>query len=109
MAAESWGEKDICTKGVYEAYEMAAPSSKASNIKSINVGYSRKKDEEGASNTRERENEGLEGTANANATSRPAESHAAATATKPAAVTQLSDDDDAAVKSFDGVIGKNNK
>ena len=42
-----------------------------------------------------------------------AESHAAATATKPTAVTQLSDDDDAAataaVKSFDGVIGKNNK
>ena len=62
---------------------------------------------------RERENGGLEGTANAiaNATSRHAESHA--TATKPTAVTQLSDDDDAAataaVKSFDGVIGKNNK
>ena len=65
-------------------------------------------------NTRERENGGLEGTANANATatSRHAESHAAATATKPTAVTQLSDDDDvaatAAVKGFDGVIGKKN-
>ena len=38
-----------------------------------------------------------------------AESHAAATATKPTAVTQLSDDDaaaTAAVKSFDGVIAK---
>ena len=73
----------------------------------------RPKDEEGASNTSERENGGLEGTANATATSRHAESHAAATATKPTAVTQLSDEDDAAataaVKSFDGVIGKNNK
>ena len=64
---------------------------------------------------RERENGGLEGTANANATvtNRYAESHAAATATKPTEVTQLSDDDDAAptaaVKSFDGVIRKKNK
>ena len=56
-----------------------------------------------------REHGGLEGTANANATSRHTESHAAATATKPTAVTQLSDDDaaaTAAVKSFDGVIAK---
>ncbi|KAK2551589.1 hypothetical protein P5673_027569 [Acropora cervicornis] len=62
----------------------------------------------------ERENGGLEETANANATatSRRAESHTAATATKPTAITQLSDDDDgaatAAVKGFDVVIGKNN-
>ncbi|KAK2564014.1 hypothetical protein P5673_012223 [Acropora cervicornis] len=76
----------------------------------------RPKDEEGASNTRERENGGLEETANANATaiSRHAKSasYAAATATKPTAITQLSDDDDdgvatATVKGFDGVIGKN--
>ena len=63
----------------------------------------RAKDEEGASNTRERENGGLEESANP---------YAAATATKPTAVTKLSDDDDgaatAAVKGFDGVIGKNN-
>ena len=64
--------------------------------------------------TLERENGGLEESANANATatSRHAQSYAAATATKPTAVTQLSDDDDgaatAAVKGFDRVIGKNN-
>lgn len=71
----------------------------------------RPKDEEGASNTREREDGGLEETANANATatSKHAESYAAATETKPTAVTQLSVDDDddddgaaiAAVKGFD--------
>ena len=74
----------------------------------------RPKDEEGASNTRERENRGLEETANANATAiskhAKSASYAAARATKPTAITQLSDDDGVAtatVKGFDGVIGKN--